>query len=140
MSAKLIHLFYFSDKQIMSNSKKQTFFNQKWLEEAEFKNWLVAIKRIPIKEDVSFAAKTLTCLIGRQPLVSHASGKTHALHDVKVQTFFKAPASKASKTCQETSISTGGLTSSSSSSKTQSSLQLVVTNAEENEGINYVGD
>ena len=108
--------------------KKKTLFNANWLEEDQFKSWLTSAKdgnkaRCKLcKKDIELSN------MGRQALVSHCSGKKHKEIDVKVKTFFQSK-----KQTERDSSKSSQLESdkpSICSSKTQSSIELVINTSE----------
>ena len=69
--------------------KDQTHFSKDWLEDPDFKIWLVSCTN-NIHARCKLCQKTFNLsnmLI--QALVSHTSGKKHKLHDSRVEMFFK---------------------------------------------------
>ena len=111
---------------------KKTTFNQKWLEEDEFKLWLAPTKDASIarcklcKKDIELSN------MGRQALLSLCSGKKHKDADVKVKVFFQPRKQKEkdqSKFSQLESEKTD-TDKEPCSSKTQASIELVVKNSE----------
>ena len=74
--------------------------------------------------------------MGRQALVSHASGKNHKLHDSRVQMFFKPATVKQTSTSEDSYQSSSTQSSSIQSSNDketiakQSTLDLIVRNSE----------
>ena len=87
----------------MSKMKDQTYFSKDWLTDPDFKNWLADIND-------NTAARCKVCHktfklsnMGRQALISHASGKSHKKpFDIK-QFFFQPKNSEQSKGCSRSS-------------------------------------
>ena len=108
--------------------KKKTLFNANWLEDDQFKSWLTSAKdgnkaRCKLyKKDIELSN------MGRQALVSHCGGKKHKEIDVKMKTFFQSK-----KQTERDSSKSSQLESekpSICSSKTQSSIELVINTSE----------
>ena len=67
---------------------KRTIFNQKWLEEDEFKSWLV-ISNSDDKARCRLCKKDIELSnMGRRKLLSHYNGKKQIGNDMKVKSFF----------------------------------------------------
>ena len=116
--------------------KDQTYFSKDWLENPDFKNWSASCTN-NTQARWKLCQKTFNLSnIGRQALVSHASGKTHKLHDSRVQMFFKPATVKQTSTSADSSQSSSTQSSSTQSSNNketiaeQSTLDLVVRNSE----------
>ena len=107
--------------------KKKTLFNANWLGEDQFRSWLTSAKdgnkaRYKLcKKDIELSN------MGRHSLVSHSSGKRHKEVDVKWKHFFsqKSKQRDSSKSSQLESEKPG-----TRSSKTQSSIELVINTSE----------
>ena len=70
----------------MSKNKK-TIFNPLWLEDDEFKSWLCRSKESD-KARCKLCKKDFEISnVGRQALISHASGKKHKEIDIKIKLF-----------------------------------------------------
>ena len=70
--------------------KDQTYFSKDWLEDPDFKNWLVSCTN-NTQARCKHCQKTFNLSnMGRQALVRHAKSKKHKLHDSRVQMFFKS--------------------------------------------------
>ena len=82
-----------------------TYFSKDWLEDPDFKNWLVSCTH-NTQARCKLCQKAFNISnMGRQALVSHASGKKHKLHDSKVQMFFKPATVKQTSTSLDSSQS-----------------------------------
>ena len=111
--------------------KDQTYFSKDWLEDPDFKNWLISCtSNTQIR--CKLCQKTFNLSnMGRPALVSHAGGKKHKLHNSRVQMFFKPATVKQTSTSVDSSQSSS--TQSSNDKETiakQSTLDLVVRNSE----------
>ena len=103
---------------------RQTVFNTQWLDDDEFKSWIKPSKR-ENQANCKLCRKDIELSnMGRQSLVSHALGKKHKELDLKVKSFFKPKVIKAKD------ITVIAPEEESSSSQTQSTLELTVTNSE----------
>ena len=64
--------------------KGQTYFSKNWLEDTDFKNWLVSYTN-NTQAGCKLCQKTFNLSnMRRQAPVSHASGKKHRLYDTRV--------------------------------------------------------
>ena len=104
--------------------KKMTLFDANWLEEDQFKSWLTSAKdgnkaRCKLcKKDIGLSN------MGRQGLVSRWHGKKHKEVDVKLKTFFQSK-KQTGRGCSK-SGELGSKRPGTCSSKTQSSIELVI--------------
>ena len=111
-------------------SKKKTVFNEKWLEEDQFKEWLVSAKdngkaRCKLcKKDIELSN------MGRQALLSHCGGKQHKEVDLKVKTFFQPAKKPKEKDSSRFEQSEPILDKELCPSKAQASIELVIRNHE----------
>ena len=118
----------------MSKNKK-TIFNPLWLEDDEFKSWLCSSKESD-KARCKLCKKDFELSnMGRQALISHASGKKHKEIDIKIKAFFnpkkKDLVQNKENECKETSIeSSSSEVKTSSSSKVQATIELATNNVE----------
>ena len=98
------------------------------MEDPDFKNLVVSCTN-NTQARCKLFQKTFN--LGRQAIVSHASGKKHKLHDSRVQMIFKQATVKQTSTSVDSCQSSS--TQSSSDKETiakQSTLDLVVRNSE----------
>ena len=111
--------------------KDQTYFSKDWLEDPDFKNQLASCTK-NTQARWKLCQKTFNLSnTRRQALVSHASGKTHKLHDSRVQMFFKPAMVKQTSTSADSSQSSSAQTSNDKEIiAKQSTLDLVVRNSE----------
>ena len=118
----------------MSKNKK-TIFNPLWLEDDEFKSWLCSSKESD-KARCKLCKKDFELSnMGRQALISHASGKRHKEIDIKIKAFFnpkkKDLVQNKENECKETSIeSSSSEVKTSSSSKVQATIEPAINNVE----------
>ena len=117
------------------SKKKKTIFNPLWLEDDEFKSWLCSSKESD-KARCKLCKKDFELSnMGRQALISHASGKKHKEIDIKIKAFFnpkkKDLVQNKENECKETSIeSSSSEVKTSSSSKVQATIELAINNVE----------
>ena len=69
--------------------KNQTYFSKHWLDDDEFKQWLVAVSERTEAKCKSCNKGFNLSDVGKQALVSHAAGKQNMAVTAKVQMFFK---------------------------------------------------
>ena len=78
----------------MINQRKDRCFQEAWLEESEFKDWLRKDKTYVTKFRCAICSKSLTLSIsGRGALIDHAKGSKHKTELSKVASFFNKKAS-----------------------------------------------
>ena len=125
----------------MNKSKEKTVFNAKWLEDEDFNSWLTSCKsdekaKCKICKKYIELSKT-----GRQVLISHCNGKKHKENDVKIKSFFQ-PVNKSLvnpvKALENETVRIGVL-EQPTSSKTEATLELVVTNSKKNQSRGFMG-
>ena len=119
---------------------KKTIFNPLWLEEDEFRSWLCSARQND-KAKCKLCKKEFELSnMGRQALISHASGMKHKDIDKKIKAFFQ-PTKKIVENKENSSSSidiecegkyddSSSKAKASSSSKVQATIELVINNAE----------
>ena len=92
----------------MSNPKNQKYFVDSWLDDPQFKDWLVKDKQ-NTRAQCSFCHKVLELSSsGKSALTDHGKGKKHRNALSKVQNFFKPRSStSSSETVPSTPVSIG---------------------------------
>jgi len=111
------------------SSKEKTYFQDSWLENDDFKDWLVKANE-KTKAKCKRCRKTFQLSnMGVQALISHATGKKHKDLSQKVATFFKVNQS-SEKTDSSGSVQTKVSSSDASSEKSQRSIELTLTSAD----------
>ena len=90
----------------MINQRKDRCFQEAWLEESEFKDWLRKDKTHVTKFRCAICSKSLTLSTsGRAPLIDHAKGSKHKTELSKVASFFNKKASISLTTSSSARIS-----------------------------------
>ena len=113
------------------NKKNKTVFNAKWLEEEDFKSWLTSCQS---EEKGRYRICNIYIYIelsnmDRQALTSHCNGKKDK-ENVKIKSFFWPVNKRSVNPVKASEKETGsvGVLEQLTSSKTQATLELVVTN------------
>ena len=90
----------------MINQRKDRCFQEAWLEESEFKDWLRKDKTDVTKFRCAICNKSLTLSISvRAALIDHAKGSKHKTELSKVASFFNKKASISLTTSSSARIS-----------------------------------
>ena len=101
------------------------------MEDPDFKNLVVSCTNNTQARCKLFQKTFNLSNMGRQAIVSHASGKKHKLHDSRVQMVFKPATVKQTSTSVDSSQSSSTQSSSEKEAiAKQSTLDLVVRNSE----------
>ena len=87
----------------MSKIKDQTYFLKDWLTHPDFKNWLANTNNNTIARYKVCHKTSKLSNMGRQALISNASGKGHKKHFDRKQ-FFLNQKTEQSKACRSSSV------------------------------------